>query len=138
MDGEEITQALKYNNLKWDVGEEAIAAAAVCGGKLAEDEGRCFRQGDWSEKCEGRTDGEGGGERQRVVRSDVKNVRMSRCRPDLHPGLGAAPYLTWDVFWSTRTTTEWSRTCDGSPMGCTASASHPRGNAHTFDCMPQS
>ena len=43
MDGEEKTFALKYNNLKWDVGEPSIAAADVCIGKLAEDEVNCFR-----------------------------------------------------------------------------------------------
>ena len=42
VEGEEATQALKYTNLRWDVGEESVPAAPVCGGRLVEEDGRCL------------------------------------------------------------------------------------------------
>jgi len=42
VEGEEATQALKFANLRWDVGEEEMPAAPVCGGRLVEEDGRCL------------------------------------------------------------------------------------------------
>lgn len=42
VEGEVVTTALKYGNLLWDVGEEVVPAAPVCGGRLVEEDGRCL------------------------------------------------------------------------------------------------
>ena len=44
VDGEESVQAVKFANLKWDVGGEVAPAAAVSGGVMIEEEGRCFSE----------------------------------------------------------------------------------------------
>ena len=44
VEGEEVIQAIKFANLKWDVGEEVVPAVAVRGGVMIEEEGRCFAE----------------------------------------------------------------------------------------------